>query len=293
MLVDEIACEHVLTNQQFVAETLNPLVKDSLLDFPPKNNEGIFETEALLVETMSAHAYNREEQNNFAVKAEESDRTTREMEWSSRLWNFDLDKGDEDIAGWQLDKREKWLSLLWDCFLNGWDKIESGEYELSKPPKKSGGTSNLKSQKGFWKVSLFFTIMFASTACALGGVREPELTLDFEWCMLVLSLILKLVLMFGIVLQVFQLTVKLWAGVELVCEFIDGVESFIDRFGVDSEVSSYAHLVLFKCLCRDAPLTAKGDPEERVQNFFRKLTKMSLNYVLNSHAIERMCCGNI
>ena len=74
--------------------------------------------------------------------------------------------------------------------------------------------------------------------------------------------------MLGIILQMFQLAVKLWAGIELVCEFIQAVEAFMDRFQVDRTNSSTVHSVLFKCLCRDAPLTAEGNPEERVKNFF-------------------------
>ena len=45
----------------------------------------------------------------------------------------------------------------------------------------------------------------------------------------------------------------------------------MDRFDVDRTNSSTVHSVLFKCLRRDAPLTAEGNPEERVKKFFSKI----------------------
>ena len=77
--------------------------------------------------------------------------------------------------------------------------------------------------------------------------------------------------MLWIFLQIFQLAVKLWAGIELVCEFIQAVEAFVDRFEVDRINSSTVHSVLFKCLRREASLTAEGNPEKRVKNFFSNI----------------------
>ena len=42
---------------------------------------------------------------------------------------------------------------------------------------------------------------------------------------------------------------------------------------LDRTNASTVHLVLFKCLRRDAPLTAKRNPEERVKKFFSNVDK--------------------
>ena len=57
----------------------------------------------------------------------------------------------------------------------------------------------------------------------------------------------------------------------LVYKFVIAVEAFIDRFEVDRANTSTVHSVLFNCLCRDAPLTTKGDPDERVQKLFAQI----------------------
>ena len=64
---------------------------------------------------------------------------------------------------------------------------------------------------------------------------------------------------------------KLLAGIALVYKFIQAVDAFIDRFEVDRMNSRSLHLVLFNSLCRDAPLTAKGNPEERVKKIFSNI----------------------
>ena len=316
----------IVTDQQGIIDMMNALLKDSLVDFPCKNDGETIEKKVPPIETVIAsgdqfgamYANNEEEQTNFLVETVESaddhkisaavaerfhmcpedsksarsdlteeeirwllrasnldlnpnevsDRTARERKWSSRLWNFDLNEGDDTIARSRSAKRDKWLSRLWGYFLNGWDKVDSGEYILSKPPKKPGRTRNLKTQKFFWNTSLYFATTLASTAWAADNTARPESTLDGDWCMSVLSSILKLVLMLGIILQMFQLAVKLWAGIELVCEFIQVVQAFMDCFEVDRTNSSTVHLVLFKCLRRDSPLTAEGNPKERVQTVF-------------------------
>ena len=63
------------------------------------------------------------------------------------------------------------------------------------------------------------------------------------------------------------------AGIVLVHTFINAVEAFMDRFEVDRKNSGIVHSILFNCLCRDAPLTAEGDPEERVAKFFAKIDR--------------------
>ena len=130
------------------------------------------------------------------------------------------------------------MSLLWDYFLNGGDKIDSGEYVLSKPPKKPGGFCNLKNQKGYWKIFLSIGTTFAFPECAADSFGGPEYSMNDNRFWYSFSLILKLVLMLGIMLQIFQLAVKLWAGIELVCEFSQVVEAFMDRFEVDRTNSS-------------------------------------------------------
>ena len=93
--------------------------------------------------------------SNFDLNPNEvSDRTAREREWSLRLRNFDLSKEENNVGRLGSDKREKWMSLLWEYFLNGVDTIGSGEYVVRKPPKKPGGFCNRKTQKGHWKIFL-------------------------------------------------------------------------------------------------------------------------------------------
>ena len=102
--------------------------------------------------------------------------------------------------------------------------------------------------------------------------------------------ILKLILVLGLISsrkKIFQFSAKLMAGIVLVHTFINAVEAFVDCFEVDRKNSGTVHSVLFNCLCRDAPLTAEGDPEERVARFFAKLTETSFNCLLNSPTNRR------
>ena len=68
------------------------------------------------------------------------------------------------------------ISLLWNYYLNGCDKIDSGEYALSKSPKKPGGICNLKTQKGYWKIflSVGTTLPFLSVLRVVLEERNPR-----------------------------------------------------------------------------------------------------------------------
>ena len=62
-------------------------------------------------------------------------------------------------------------------------------------------------------------------------------------------------------------------GIVLVDTFINAVKAFMDRFEVDRTNSRSVHSVLFDSLCREAPLTAGGNPDERVEKFFLHIDK--------------------
>lgn len=148
-------------------------------------------------------------------------------------------------------------------------KIGSGQYIVGRPPKKPGGRRPKKTPKGYWKMVLL-AMLNALAECSADSDQLPraDLTQNIKGFDYYFLMILKLVMIFGLILsrkEILQFPVKLLAGIELIHEFERAVEAFIDRFESDRRNSSTVHSVLFKCLCRDAPLTAKGDPKERVE----------------------------
>lgn len=217
-----------------------------------------------------------------------SDRTAREREHLSRLGNFDSNDADDGNRPSFLNKMEEWLSFLWDYFLNGCDKVGWGQYILGRPPKKPGGTCFRNFPVSIWETHIFLFLMITSTVRA----AESEHCL---WPESMLSVgvrgLFLLLLAVGLVPSR-KFFAKLTAGIALVCKFIDAVEAFMDRHEIDRINSSTVHSVLFDSLCRDAPLTAEGDPEERVEKFFAEIDKdilsLSSKFSYNREEIVRV-----
>ena len=105
-----------MTDQRCIFDMMNAMLKDSILEFPCKNDGDMMEKGDPLVETMPTCAYGREEQINFTVDAEESardlnvtaavserfqmcpeasksprsDLAEEQIKWLLRSWNYDL-----------------------------------------------------------------------------------------------------------------------------------------------------------------------------------------------------------
>ena len=113
--LDVLFYKYAVTDQQCIFDMMNAMLKDSILEFPCKNDGEMIEKGDPPVETVTARAYAREEQINFAVDAGESarnstetaviservqlcpealkssrsDLTEKELKWLARDWNFD------------------------------------------------------------------------------------------------------------------------------------------------------------------------------------------------------------